>query len=201
MNTLIDLTKVAGMALHFQVAKGEILYVKQNSNSRLLVDTLLCRTDSLSNEGKVLDMDLNAMTADSIQKLRKQIGFVDPDMYLDTEKSIAKNFKTYAEVLGMNYSSSLIVLDTYLSKLGLNGGDKVKSLDWKARYVARFAICLAKKPKVIITQNLPLLSDLEDSEKTLKSIYHLALTEGIGFIAFITDKSLLEHLPGRYIEL
>lgn len=167
----------------------------------MLFDALMCMPHSKSNKGRVMDWDLDKMDEESIQKLRRQIGFIDPDMHLDKDLNVARNFKMYAEALGLNYSESLSLLDRYLYHFGLSSGVKVSDLDQLSLYITRYVICLAKRPQLILSEDLPLMVDKELLDKSLQKIYQLAFSEGITFVSAVSDESLTRFMPGRYVEL
>lgn len=198
---LINIKKINGLPIDFKVSKGEIIYLKHGAKSQSLFDFIL-KANNGNSEGQIFDFDFNkVISSDDLSEIRKQIGYVDPKLFLRQEETIETNARYYLEALEININAAFTRFESYRNDLNVSRGAKVKDLNAIELYCFKIAVILAKNPKIIIVENPFSQLNLASYQEHMEKIYNLIRSKGMTYIAAISDKLIMQTYPGRYIEL
>ena len=199
---LLDISKSNGIPIIFKVGKGEIVYLKDNSRSKDLFHLLLKADSVKSAEGQLFDYDLNIkMDSDKLSTIRQKIGYIDPSGYLDVDKTIEDNARFYINAIEIDARAAFTRFESYRKDLDITRGAKIKDLTPVEKICFKIALALAKNPIVLLMENPFNQLDPASYKIPMEKIYNLIRTKGITYIASISDKSIMQTYPGRYIEL
>ena len=198
---LLNIKKINGLPVDFKVSKGEIVYLKHGAKSQSLFD-LMMKMNSKNSEGQIFDFDFNkVISSDDLSAIRKQVGYVDPHLFLRLEDTIEANARLYLESIDITTETALTRFESYRKDLQVSRGAKVNDLNPVELYCFKIALVLAKNPKILLVENpLSQLNPISYQDQ-MEKIYNLIRNKGITYIAAISDKQIMQTYPGRYIEL
>ena len=197
MEFIVDINSVESKAVQFQVSPGEIVYCISNKTSKALLKGLI--GDDRTVNGKVLGRDVSTHRK-NLRDLRKEVGYVDEDMYLSREHSIRQNFELY--LAGSKDKSKLITkLDSHLQYFGLDKDNIVAKLSPREVFYTKLCFCLAKNPKLVVIPKAFTFTSQSVFRTLMSHIYDLIMDGDITYIANVSDPSLTENFPGRVVTL
>jgi len=202
LNLLLNILKINGLPVNFKVSKGEIIYLKHGTKSKDLFDLLLRSDRAKNSEGQIFDHDLNiSLTSDKLSDIRQKIGYIDSKAYLNVDQSIEENARFYLDAIDIDKTAAFTRFESYRKDLNISRGAKIKELNPIDTYCFKIALALAKNPKILLVENPFSQLDPKSYLAQMEKIYNLIRTKGITYLASISDTSVMQTYPGRYIEL
>lgn len=198
---LLNIKKINGLPVDFKVSKGEIVYLKHGTKSQSLFDLIL-KMNSKNSEGQIFEFDFNkVLSSDDQSAVRKQIGYVDPNLFLRQEETIEANARYYIEAIDIATQPAFTRFESYRKDLNVSRGAKIKDLNPIELYCFKIAVVLAKNPRILLVENPFSQLNPNSYQDQMEQIYNLIRNKGITYIAAISDKQIMQTYPGRYIEL
>ncbi len=201
LSLLLNIKKINGLPVDFKVSKGEIIYLKHGAKSQSLFDLVL-KMNSKNSEGQIFEYDFNkVISTDDLSSIRKQIGYVDSNLFLRPEETIEANARYYLEAIDIETEPAVTRFESYRNDLNVSRGAKINSLNPIELYCFKIAVVLAKNPKILLAANPFSQLNPASYEGQMEKIYNLIRNKGITYIAAISDKQIMQTYPGRYVEL
>lgn len=198
---ILDIKDLRGQPIDFKIAKGEIIYLKYNDKSIDLFKALLNPNLKIKANGQTFGKDLAKLSKEEVYQQRQKIGFVDNKGFLLEDETIEKNLEFYIDALTIDKLSAITRFNSFRKTLYIKRGSRINELSQVQLFCFRICLCLAKQPDILLVENPLTQLDPESYIAQMDTLYDLIRRKGLTYIASLSDQSIIETYPGRYVEL
>ncbi len=156
-----------------------------------------------SGQIKIDDIALDAMDEHSLQLYRRKIGMVFQDFKLLPKKTVFENVAFALEATDIDPTEIPEQVMSALSKVGLSGKEDAFPRELSGGEQQRVAIARAivRKPNLLIADEPTGNLDPRTSQEIINLLKKLHVDEQVTIIIATHDRSIVNHLRERVIEL
>ena len=179
-----------------KVGRGEIVIMTGPSGSGKTTLLTLIGTLRTVQEGslKVLGEELNGMSVNGINQLRKQIGFIFQAHNLFGSLTAYQNVKMATELVGMGASEVKPKIESMLTRLGL--GERIhykpKSLSGGQKQRVAIARGLIHQPRIILADEPTAALDEKSGREAVTLFREMADRDGCTVLIVTHDNRILD---------
>ena len=182
-------------SLNLEISDGEFIHLKGKSGkSTVLHFTYLMDRPTL---GKVFygEKELNKLKFNFQRaKVRRKIGYVDQDLWLLDDRTVYENIKISTDLLKIKGKERKERVEEMLTYFDLENIKKYKigQLSYQQKILVELSRELAKKPEVLILDEVFEKLKKNNKEKLLKHLYKIN-EEGTTVIAVTSEENLFDE--------
>jgi hypothetical protein len=199
MEFLVDINSVNNAPVQFQVSPGEMVYCLSNPNSTSVLNSLV-RKEDINVTGSVLGYDLTNKNKNQLRDLRREIAFVDDDLFLSKEHTVMENFELYSA--GFTEKAKMLnSFNRHLRHFVIEKSHTVATLNPRDVFFTKLSLCLAKDPRLVVVPRVFTFSSQLIFKQQMRYIYDLIMDGGLTYIAAVSNASLTENYSGRVVTL
>ncbi len=178
-----------------EIADGEFIHLKGGQGKSTLLRFLYLMDKPTSggvyyNEKKLNKFIFSFQTA----KIRRVLGYIDQDLWLFEDRSVYENIKISTDLLKIKNKERKERVQEMMEYFGIESikNHKISQLSYQEKILVEISRELAKKPEVLIIDEVFEKLKKENKEKLLKRLYAIN-EEGITIIAVTSEENLFDE--------
>ena len=178
-----------------EIADGEFIHLKGGQGKSTLLRFLYLMDKPTSggvyyNEKKLNKFRFSFQTA----KIRRVLGYIDQDLWLFEDRSVYENIKISTDLLKIKNKERKERVQEIMEYFGIGSikNHKISQLSYQEKILVEISRELAKKPEVLIIDEVFEKLKKENKEKLLKRLYAIN-EEGITIIAVTSEENLFDE--------
>ena len=181
--------------LNLEISDGEFIHLKGKSGKSTVLHFIYLMDRPTS--GKVFygEKELNKLRFNFQRaKVRRKIGYVDQDLWLLDDRTVYENIKISADLLKIKGKERKERVEEMLAYFDLENikKSKIGQLSYQQKILVELSRELAKKPEVLILDEVFEKLKKNNKEKLLKHLYKIN-EEGTTVIAVTSEENLFDE--------
>ena len=181
--------------LNLEISDGEFIHLKGKSGKSTVLHFIYLMDRPTS--GKVFygEKELNKLRFNFQRaKVRRKIGYVDQDLWLLDDRTVYENIKISTDLLKIKGKERKERVEEMLTYFDLENIKKYKigQLSYQQKILVELSRELAKKPEVLILDEVFEKLKKNNKEKLLKHLYKIN-EEGTTVIAVTSEENLFDE--------
>ena len=181
--------------LNLEISDGEFIHLKGKSGKSTVLHFIYLMDRPTS--GKVFygEKELNKLKFNFQRaKVRRKIGYVDQDLWLLDDRTVYENIKISTDLLKIKGKERKERVEEMLTYFDLENIKKYKigQLSYQQKILVELSRELAKKPEVLILDEVFEKLKKNNKEKLLKHLYKIN-EEGTTVIAVTSEENLFDE--------
>ncbi len=181
--------------LNLEISDGEFIHLKGKSGKSTVLHFIYLMDRPTS--GKVFygEKELNKLRFNFQRaKVRRKIGYVDQDLWLLDDRTVYENIKISTDLLKIKGKERKERVEEMLAYFDLENikKSKIGQLSYQQKILVELSRELAKKPEVLILDEVFEKLKKNNKEKLLKHLYKIN-EEGTTVIAVTSEENLFDE--------
>ena len=181
--------------LNLEISDGEFIHLKGKSGKSTVLHFIYLMDRPTS--GKVFygEKELNKLRFNFQRaKVRRKIGYVDQDLWLLDDRTVYENIKISTDLLKIKGKERKERVEEMLTYFDLENikKSKIGQLSYQQKILVELSRELAKKPEVLILDEVFEKLKKNNKEKLLKHLYKIN-EEGTTVIAVTSEENLFDE--------
>ena len=178
-----------------EIADGEFIHLKGGQGKSTLLRFLYLMDKPTSGGVYYNEKNLNKFRFSfQTAKIRRVLGYIDQDLWLFEDRSVYENIKISTDLLKIKNKERKERVQEIMEYFGIESikNHKISQLSYQEKILVEISRELAKKPEVLIIDEVFEKLKKENKEKLLKRLYAIN-EEGITIIAVTSEENLFDE--------
>lgn len=181
--------------VNLEIEDGEFIHLKGGQGKSTLLRFLYLMDKPTSGDVYYNEKKINKFRFSfQIAKIRRVLGYIDQDLWLFEDRSVYENIKISTDLLKVKNKERKERVQEIMEYFGLETikNHKISQLSYQEKILVEISRELAKKPEVLIIDEVFEKLKKENKEKLLKRLYAIN-EEGTTIIAVTSEDNLFDE--------